>query len=845
MPDLNQLRSIVAQQKKLVAELEQEATVLMNADLTKENEALKKELQESKRSLAEQSQKLKTTREQNASLKNALFEQVYSEKTRILDRASTKNDIYFKAEVRGELNRLSQLDRRLQDKAKQLKEQLKKYDSDQFSELFGKLDELTAQANAALIQAKVEAETSSGAYTASSKEQFEALKSEQITDEVVEAVGKKNNLEAFVGGNLINKAGIVFLILGIITVSQLTFMYLPETFRAIIMFAISGVFLIGGEFLNRKKANIFSLGITSIGVAGLYISLSVSYFVFEIVAMIPALLLCILITVGAFVLSRRYNSQTIASFALVGGYIPLISISDNLVLIYSAMVYFIVLNLLALSMSFYKNWKISMFVGFILNVFGTLYIVMSLSNLSLRFGWNNASPEMFIAIAYILLAFAVYTCIPIISNHRTKIPFRRSDVVILSLNTVLSALILYGTLMMFGLDALTGIMAIVFAVIYVGLGRFMERFFAVEKRTTALFYITGLTFVVLVIPLQFGVEWLSLGWLAQAVSLICYGIVAGEKRFKKAGIIIGGLCLIAFLLFDVPFHTDALFPYKYLAITVGSIAVLAALAYKKSLAHIGEKVYKYVVIGNAWFYSMYLVSRFDYFLHTQMQGVPLNPDFLLSAMTITVTFLFVAIVPRVPLLMDQGVKIMMIGISILGILALWGTNHAFSIVYGEASIGVMITATAILIALCALAILALRNVFMFFVLEKGLSVEWLPFGLSAFFLITLTQNLVTQYHLAITSMVISIVFVAAAFAWIIYGFVKRFAFMRRFGLGLSVVAVAKLFLIDLPDLTPAYRIVSYFAFGITLLGISFVYQYFSKRLAPKIQEEDENVDESI
>ncbi|MCL2437363.1 MAG: DUF2339 domain-containing protein, partial [Clostridiales bacterium] len=444
MPDLNQLRSIVAQQKKLVAELEQEATVLMNADLTKENEALKKELQESKRSLAEQSQKLKTTREQNASLKNALFEQVYSEKTRILDRASTKNDIYFKAEVRGELNRLSQLDRRLQDKAKQLKEQLKKYDSDQFSELFGKLDELTAQANAALIQAKVEAETSSGAYTASSKEQFEALKSEQITDEVVEAVGKKNNLEAFVGGNLINKAGIVFLILGIITVSQLTFMYLPETFRAIIMFAISGVFLIGGEFLNRKKANIFSLGITSIGVAGLYISLSVSYFVFEIVAMIPALLLCILITVGAFVLSRRYNSQTIASFALVGGYIPLISISDNLVLIYSAMVYFIVLNLLALSMSFYKNWKISMFVGFILNVFGTLYIVMSLSNLSLRFGWSNASPEMFIAIAYILLAFAVYTCIPIISNHRTKIPFRRSDVVILSLNTVLSALILYG-----------------------------------------------------------------------------------------------------------------------------------------------------------------------------------------------------------------------------------------------------------------------------------------------------------------------------------------------------------------------------------------------------------------
>jgi uncharacterized membrane protein len=42
--------------------------------------------------------------------------------------------------------------------------------------------------------------------------------------------------------------------------------------------------------------------------------------------------------------------------------------------------------------------------------------------------------------------------------------------------------------------------------------------------------------------------------------------------------------------------------------------------------------------------------------------------------------------------------------------------------------------------------------------------------------------------------------------------------------------MAKLFLLDLSILSEGYRIISYFAFGIVLIAISFVYQYFSKRL---------------
>ncbi len=82
-------------------------------------------------------------------------------------------------------------------------------------------------------------------------------------------------------------------------------------------------------------------------------------------------------------------------------------------------------------------------------------------------------------------------------------------------------------------------------------------------------------------------------------------------------------------------------------------------------------------------------------------------------------------------------------------------------------------------------------------------------------------------------MFISIIYAVTAFVWIVLGFVKRFTLIRKFGLGLSIFSVVKLFLLDLSDLTEGNRIVSYFALGISLIAISFVYQYFSKRLEIK------------
>jgi uncharacterized membrane protein len=86
--------------------------------------------------------------------------------------------------------------------------------------------------------------------------------------------------------------------------------------------------------------------------------------------------------------------------------------------------------------------------------------------------------------------------------------------------------------------------------------------------------------------------------------------------------------------------------------------------------------------------------------------------------------------------------------------------------------------------------------------------------------------------------------VLTALAWIIFGFMRRYPLIRKFGLGLALLSVAKLFLVDLISLTDGYRIVSYFALGITLVVISFVYQYFNKRLELKLGVDDDALEEN-
>jgi hypothetical protein len=194
----------------------------------------------------------------------------------------------------------------------------------------------------------------------------------------------------------------------------------------------------------------------------------------------------------------------------------------------------------------------------------------------------------------------------------------------------------------------TGTLTVVFAVVYLSLGRLIESKFNSENNMRALFYLTGLAFVVLVIPFQFDRAWLTLGWLAEGVALTAFGILKNEKNFKRAGFTIDALCLYIFLYFDMRFVTDYLFAYKYLAITAGSLVILAAYMYKMTLSGAFQRFYKYAVIVNLWLYAIYISTKLGELL--EQMNYYRNMTHLTTTLAITLTFIIAYIAPRVKIL---------------------------------------------------------------------------------------------------------------------------------------------------------------------------------------------------
>lgn len=76
------------------------------------------------------------------------------------------------------------------------------------------------------------------------------------------------------------------------------------------------------------------------------------------------------------------------------------------------------------------------------------------------------------------------------------------------------------------------------------------------------------------------------------------------------------------------------------------------------------------------------------------------------------------------------------------------------------------------------------------------------------------------------SVAISLFWLVYAIALVVAGFWRRYKWVRIGGVSLLLIAILKLFFIDLWSLGQLYRIVASISLGAVLLGISFLYQKY-------------------
>ncbi|MCL6602069.1 MAG: DUF2339 domain-containing protein [Paenibacillus sp.] len=835
------LRSMKQQQDRLARDYQALVTEYESHDLANENEQLKKQYEEHRLALEKLKVQVGELQQENSELRISITEQVMDEKLNILKVSRQKLQTYFASQSKSYTDRLTAFERVVKHRIEHFYTTASRQLGDEKSEIVEKLSGISAELDERIqlrrqLQKETEQKVLSGM-----DDKLNSFAAEEVSEEVLLRRRKQNQIEMKIGLHWINRIAILLFILAVGAGFKYTYSnWFTGYMKGSAFFLLGAVMLGAGEWLFRKGKGSFALGLLGGGISVLYGSIFYSYFLLDIISIFVGITLSVLVTLTAVLLSLRYESRSICSLGLIGGYLPLFSYIGAFGLtgsaVYVAMGYLFLLNIFILLISFRKRWIIVNYISFLFNA-PSMLLLISLSD-------SNG-----ISMLYAVLTFGMYLGITLWYPFKYRSKLSWWDLSLLVLNTVISCGILYDLFVNAGLTEYKGGLALFLCLMYLGLGRTLEKLMPQEKESMLLFYATSLTFAVLMIPYQFGEAWWSIGWLVEAVVLTLYGNLNRFKGMERTGWGIMLLCLGTFFGVNVPLHvlsegtflnySDPYFSLKYTFITGGMlvIALLYAVRHTRnnvlqysSLQEIKWAVwFKYAAIVNVWAYFLY-ESRYLYKLI-----VPGNypyTTFYTWLIYAVVSIVLAYVLPKARVMYDLVIKYFT--------MFLYGCSYAIciAITVGLPSLkGDFVQNTGE--DYIVLGILIVFNLFVWFsgrdlliaiIQRQYKSIELYPVIMGVYLLGIITAFLGVQLQLDDAGLIFSLVYLLLAVLFIMYGFRKRYVYIRRFGLGLTLLATGKLLLYDLSLLNTGSKIIAYFSFGVCLLGISYLYQKVSNRM---------------
>ena len=847
------LKKILENQRELLTALETAIGTVEQEVLAAENALLKEQVQSLSKHNNFLVQRVSDMSEESNRLKASLNEQMLKERIGLLKYTRRNLDFYYNDTTGELLNRITQLESKYKTLLDTLKKSIESLIAESDTDLSIRFAELEKHFNTVLKDIRTQHIKGAEALKNAAEKEIREREGDPLPSaEALEKRLRVFNIEMGIGTKAANVLGLLLILLGVVFGLQYTYVHIlhSDELRGAAAYVLGILFLIAGEVLQRRRSTIFSMGLAAGGVAILFAATAMSYFVLGILSIPAAIALCVGISAVAFLLSVRYSSQTIACFALLGGYLPMTALSpDDTGMVVGAMGYFVFLTLLALVLASQKKWLIMNILSFVLSSIGALVLTL-IFNAPVLAGVVYLSANFIMYLGLIL----IYPVRMVLHNKRkdlersdvsaasasksADIPeasLTIADVVMLSANTIINCVMIYSVLNRDDAFPYNGLLAIGFFAVYFAGAKLTERFLSNDRRVSGLFYITALIFAILIMPLQFSLDWLMIGWMAMGVALVVYGVLQKLRGFEWAGWLITALGILAFITNIMGQPWMSLWHFvNYTCLTLGLVGILAA--YRAANRHNalffhsqkgrGVLIFQYMLIIQTLFYSLYTAS----FLHDLFEG-PWQWHSVLLVMTALV---YGIVIKYIPWINDRGSDRIVSAISLC--ISVWAVLAA------------LILNTSAIISfyrpIADLGLLLVFNLFSVFVVFDGVNtirklwgniVEGLSLATSVYGLVLVTLVLMVQYEYSVTSMVLSAIGMLAAFLWITFGFVRRNRTMRLFGLVFSIFSLAKLFFVDLYFLPAGMRIVSYFIFGIIFLAISFVYQFFSRRLRDDVE----------
>lgn len=660
------------------------------------------------------------------------------------------------------------------------------------------------------------------------------------------------DLEKFVGENLINKIGILILVLGISYFVKFAIdkNWINEPARVGIGILAGSLVLFIAHKLRKKYAP-FSSVLVAGAIAIFYFTIAIAFHEYQLFGQEVAFAIMVLITAFSCLISLSYNRMELAILSLIGGFLVPFMISTgsgNYLVLFT---YIAILDIGILALAYFKKWHLVHILAF---AFTTL----------LFGGWvlqemSIESPHYLGALIFAFIFYLIFIVTNIINNLRTKGSLSKTQLVMLTVNNF----VFYGIGMLVLSNykpEFSGLFTTFLALLNLGYALLLYKKFGLDKIAVYLLIGLTLTFITLAVPVQFSGNNITMFWAVEAVLLMWLAQKSQIKSYRFAAVLVQFLMLVS-LVMDWPgyFETEANLTLALNPIFIGGLFVVASfVGVGYLLRQETEKLLKFGLTFHPKFYrnatgilaitTGYFVGLFEV-AYQAITHVTFN-DFLAIAigyhLLFTAVFCYILYRNR-----SQGKD------KIINILAIFNiVLFAFffsKIPFSEHQENVLnLTQNHIAYYLHILSLILIvyfwylvqntnkkQKVFSafnnqwtlwmaMFILVVIASTEVMLHSLHAMSFPTdpnlVNQELITSARYKIIKTGFPVLWGILAFVLLLIGIKKQMKQLRIIALSLLGLTIVKLFVYDISNVSETGKIIAFILLGVLILIISFVYQ---------------------
>ncbi|HMR56112.1 MAG TPA: DUF2339 domain-containing protein [Cyclobacteriaceae bacterium] len=673
---------------------------------------------------------------------------------------------------------------------------------------------------------------------------------------------QKTAWEDFIGTNLLNKIGIVVLVIGIgFGVKYAIDHQMLNPLTRIILGYLAGSALLGIALKLKKNYAAFSAVLLSGGMASLYFITYAAYDFYQLIPQLVAFVLMVLFTTFTVFAALQYKQQVIAIIGLVGAYAVPFLLSDGSGRVVVLLSYVLVINTGILFISFKQDWRGLFRFAFIL----TWLIV---------FSWLITDyyyeKHLWIILGFTLVYFIQFYLAFLVSKLSAQQNLKIGDISLILSNSFIYYGLGYGAISdhpngEYFLGLFTAFNAIIHFAICLVL------YYKLRQVRDVFYFVAGmvLTFLTLAVPVQLEGNWVTVTWALEAVLLFWIGRTKKFPVYELLSYPLIGLALLS-LLHDWSALSFAYNDYYYYTDNDITFASFINVYFLTG-----------ILVSVMFGATHWLSSKTAYEKpHTWLDKIVPLMAFILPAGFILV--LYTSILKEISLYFNQqyyltSIKqevnqynydwpsfkaIWLIIYSAAFILIMWFINQKFirNILLNKVAAGASILLVITFLSGGLVALEALRNTYLnediYFVHSFWNIViryiSYLFIGLILYLIYSVVQHenktLLTRwerlfFHFSLLTILssellswlalnnihdgvrlaLSILWGAYALYLIVWGFTKNFAFLRISGIVLFGITLAKLFLYDLTGMSTIAKTIVLMVLGALLLTASFIY----------------------